>query len=89
MAVDATHKWIEANLEQRLLKSKWLTGDSIAMIDFWVGAFACDEMTNPANPDFTKMHEPVFKKCTGFKRYVDDFKEENKAWLAERPARPY
>lgn len=34
--------WIEKNLEQRLSKSKWLTGDNIAMVDFWVGAFACD-----------------------------------------------
>ena len=37
-------------IEGRLGKSKWLTGDKIAMVDFWVAAMYCDKFDNANGP---------------------------------------
>jgi glutathione S-transferase len=34
------------SIEKRLGKSKWLVGDKICMVDFWVGSMYCDKLTN-------------------------------------------
>ena len=73
------------SIEPRLTKSKWLIGENITMIDFWVGAFACDQVVNPnhTEKDEEKWAE-ILNKCPNFRRYIDDFKIENAVWLGER-----
>ena len=71
------------SIEARLGKSKWLVGDKICMVDFWVGAMYTDKLTNEMG------HMDCFKFALdshpNFVRYGEDFKKENAAWLAERP----
>jgi glutathione S-transferase len=71
------------SIEARLGKSKWLVGDKICMVDFWVGAMYCDKFINETSP-----------KCALFKKHLDahphfvrfgkDFAAENQAWLDKR-----
>ena len=71
------------SIEARLGKSKWLVGDKICMVDFWVGAMFCDKMMNEQSSKCG-----LFKKHLdahpNFLRYGKDFMAENKAWLDRR-----
>ena len=71
------------SIEARLGKSKWLVGDKICMVDFWVGSMYTDRLVNEMG------HMDCFKFALdshpNFVRYGEDFKKENAAWLAERP----
>ena len=59
------------SIEGRLGKSKWLVGDKITMIDFWVGAMVCDKLMNDSNdlnPIFSKV--VTEKDFPNFLRYA-------------------
>ena len=59
------------SIEARLGKSKWLVGDKITMIDFWVGAMVCDKLMNDSNdlnPIFSKV--VTEKDFPNFLRYA-------------------
>ena len=76
-------------LEPMLGKMKFICGEKLTVVDFWVGASYCDRMTNPHNPN-TKTCQTwamFLKKYPNFKRYGEDFKKENMDWLSKRPAR--
>ena len=38
-----------AKLEPLLAKMKWICGDKLTVVDFWVGALYCDKVTNNCN----------------------------------------
>jgi len=38
------------SIEARLGKSKWLVGDKISMVDFWVGCMYSDKYVNDGHP---------------------------------------
>ena len=38
-----------AKVEPLLAKTKWILGDKLTVIDFWVGALYCDKIANPVN----------------------------------------
>ena len=70
------------SIEERLGKSKWLVGDKISMVDFWVGAMYTDKITNQAGK--AHVFAPIVKQFPNYIRYGEDFKKENAAWLAKR-----
>jgi len=75
------------SIEARLGKSKWLVGDKLCMIDFWVGAMICDKMMNDSN-DKNPIFTPIGAKHPNFLRYATDFMAENKGWLDRREKFP-
>jgi glutathione S-transferase len=81
---DKANAFLES-LEPRLSKSKWLVGDKINMVDFWIGAFCCDHVENIANQEKSARFAATVNKCPGLKRYIAEFKQENELWLNERP----
>ena len=60
------------SIEARLGKSKWLVGDQICMIDFWVGAMYADKYANKDHP-YKGLMDKVIAAHPNFKRYGDDF----------------
>lgn len=38
-----------AKVEPLLAKTKWILGDKLTVIDFWVGALYCDKIANSCN----------------------------------------
>ena len=85
-ALEKASTFLES-LEPRLAKCKWLVGDQICMVDFWVGAFSCDVVTNANNGEQMKGFAALLEKCPNYKRYIRDFRAENAAWLRERAAK--
>jgi glutathione S-transferase len=71
------------SIESRLGKSKYLVGDKLCMVDFWVGAMYGDKCVNPEHP-FKAMYDKVLAAHPNFKRYGDEFVKENAAWIAKR-----
>ena len=69
-------------IEDRLGKCKFLLGDKIHMIDFWVGSMYTDKITNEMG--FAHVYAPIVKQFPNFCRYGEDFKKENQAWLDKR-----
>lgn len=57
------------------------------MVDFWVGSMYCDKFIN----ENAGGNQDCYAKCKqmfpNFVRYGEDFKNENAAYLAKRPAR--
>ena len=87
-SLSKAHDFIES-IETRLSKNKWLIGNTIYMIDFWVGAFCCDQVVNPNNTEKEiKKWAGILEKCPNFKRYIDDFKVDNAVWLGQRESKP-
>ena len=75
-------------IEGRLGSSKWLCGDKICMVDFWVGAMYCDKLTNTNEGGKAALFKPHLDAHPNFVRFGEDFKKENEAWLNERPKLP-
>ena len=75
-----------AKLEPILKKSKFLCGDTLTVVDFWVGAMYCDLATNAANDNKVTLATwaAVLRKYPNFKRFGEDFKRENADWLNKR-----
>ena len=44
-----------AKVEPLLAKTKWVLGDKLTVIDFWVGALYCDKIANLDNKN-AKQH---------------------------------
>ena len=74
-----------AKHEEYLATNKWLAGDKISLGDFWFGALYVDHLTNEANPN-AAVWAPIMAKYPNVARWGADFREENKVWLAARPA---
>ena len=79
-----------AKLEPMLAKMKFIMGDKLTVIDFWVGSMYCDRCANPnqENAKTQACWDNLLKKYPNFKRWGEDFKKENADWLMKRPKYP-
>ena len=85
------HRPFFDKIEPLLGKMKFLCGEKLTVIDFWVGCTYCDRMTNThnSNPKTCQTWATFLKKYPNFQRYGMDFKKENMDWLSKRPAREF
>jgi hypothetical protein len=75
-----------AKIEPLVECSKFILGDKLTVIDFWVGALYCDKICNKDknNAKHDACWAEVLKKYPNFKRFGEDFKKENADWLMKR-----
>ena len=74
-------------MEKRVSGKKFVCGDRITCADFLLGGLLTNTLGNENNPHYYAFQH-ILKSYPGVSKYIENFVEANKEYLAKRPAAP-